>query len=68
MLPCITPTLETSLAKISFSWRGSSKGGFDDAGGVFGGAGMDNAFEGLNAGFSTTTPHFILCIAYSFAL
>ena len=67
MLPCITPTLETSLAKISFSWRGSSSG-FDNAGGVFDGAGMDKAFEGLNAGFSTTTPHFILCSAYSFAL
>jgi hypothetical protein len=55
MLPCINPTLVTSLAKISFAWRGSSKGGFDDAGGGFGDAAMGNAFEGLSSISDTTT-------------
>ena len=49
MLPCTTPTLVTSLAKISFSWSGSSNGGFSDPGGDFGGVGMDNAFQVLVA-------------------
>jgi hypothetical protein len=49
MLPCTTPTLVTSLAKSSFSWSGSSNGGFGDPGGDFGGVGMDNAFQVLLA-------------------
>jgi hypothetical protein len=59
MLPCINPTLVTSLAKISFAWRGSSKGGFDDAGGGFGDAAIGDAVEGLNSVSDTTTPQFV---------